>query len=90
MNGKTIRDALQLKGRTMVDLAAFLGTTPQNINNILTKDKFRLSSKGCSVGASLVKFNGLRHSTECIVERRVFTFVTYMWKNCKKDGHPEG
>ena len=45
MNGKTIRDALQREGRTMVDLAAFLGTTPQNINNILTKDKFRLVAR---------------------------------------------
>lgn len=41
MNGKTIRDALQREGRTMVDLAAFLGTTPQNINNILTKENIK-------------------------------------------------
>lgn len=41
MNGKTIRDALQREGRTMVDLAAFLGITPQNINNILTKDNIK-------------------------------------------------
>ena len=49
MNGKTIRDALQREGRTMVDLAAFLGTTPQNINNILTKDKFRLVARATPI-----------------------------------------
>lgn len=41
MDGKIIRDALQREGRTMVELAAYLKTTPQNLNNILTKGNIK-------------------------------------------------
>lgn len=41
MDGKTIREALQAEGRTLADLADFLGISPQNLNGILGKDNIK-------------------------------------------------
>lgn len=41
MDGKTIREALQAEGRTLADLAGFLGISPQNLNGILNKDNIK-------------------------------------------------
>ena len=41
MNGKTIKDVLSQRGIAQAEIAKLLGTTPNNLNNMLAKDDVR-------------------------------------------------
>lgn len=44
MDGQKIREALQAEGRSLADLASFLGISPQNLNGILSKDNIKTAT----------------------------------------------